>query len=190
MYYYSSMNAARKKTVLRTIRITQDLDSILQKDAHAKRTSVNALISQLITKYAEWDRYTKRFGFVHVARRTFRHLVDAVDDEQLVVIARRLGKEMPEAVTSFFFHRLNLETLLATLSLYQRYSGLQVHEVETKEGRCTITFHHEVGRKWSVFLRDFMNEYFKTGLGIVPEADLVGDSVVLSFRIPEDSRLR
>jgi hypothetical protein len=35
-----------------------------------------------------------------------------------------------------------------------------------------------------------MNEYFKTGLEVVPEADLVGDSVVLSFRIPEDSRLR
>lgn len=178
------MVTAKRKTVLRTIRLTQELDSLLQKDSRTKGISVNALISELITKYATWDRFTDKFGFVQVARRTFRHIVNAVDDEQLAKIAEKLGAEMPEAITSFFLHKLNFETLVATLSLFERYSGLQVHEMETEEGQCTITFHHELGRNWSVFLKHFMNEYFKTGLHVAPNTSIVGDSVVLSLRIP------
>jgi hypothetical protein len=178
------MVAAKRKTVLRTIRLTQELDSLLQKDSRTKSTSVNALISELITKYATWDRFTEKFGFVQVARRTFREIVDAVDDEQLAKIAEKLGAEMPEAITSFLLHKLNFETLLATLSLFERYSGLQAHSMETSEGQCTITFHHDLGEKWSLFLKYFMNEYFRTGLHVAPNTSIVGDSVVLSFRIP------
>jgi biotin-(acetyl-CoA carboxylase) ligase len=52
--------AAGKKTLLRIIRITQELEDLLQKDAKLKRISVNALISSIMTKYAEWDRYRER----------------------------------------------------------------------------------------------------------------------------------
>jgi hypothetical protein len=182
------MVTAKRKTVLRTIRLTQELDSLLQKDARTKGTSVNALISELITKYATWDRFTGKFGFVQIARKAFSRIIDAVSDEQLAVIAKDVGEEMPEAVTSFFFRKLNFETLLATLTLYERYSGLQVHEMETKNGECTITFHQEIGRNWLVFLKHFMNEYFKTGLGVAPTTTIVGDSLVLNFRIPENAK--
>jgi hypothetical protein len=47
-----------KKTVLRTIRLSKGLDELLQKDANSKRITVGALISTILTKYSQWDRYT------------------------------------------------------------------------------------------------------------------------------------
>jgi hypothetical protein len=55
---------SEKKTLLRTIRITHELEDILQRDAKFKRISVNALISSIMTKYAEWDRYRERFDAI------------------------------------------------------------------------------------------------------------------------------
>ena len=56
------MSTRRKKTRQRSIRITNYLNEILEEDAKAKTISNNALISTIATKYAEWDRYTERFG--------------------------------------------------------------------------------------------------------------------------------
>jgi len=61
---YQSSNSNRSTT--RTIRISQQLDRLLEKDAASKRVSVNSLISYMITKYAEWDRYVESLSFVSI----------------------------------------------------------------------------------------------------------------------------
>ena len=51
-----------KRTVLKTIRITQELDNLLQKDAKAKGINVNSYINSIFTKHSEWDRFVEKFG--------------------------------------------------------------------------------------------------------------------------------
>jgi hypothetical protein len=46
-----------RKTVLKTMRIPNYINTLLEKDADSKGVSVNTLISMIMTKYAEWDRY-------------------------------------------------------------------------------------------------------------------------------------
>ena len=43
--------ATNRNTTLRTVRLTRDLDNLLQNDAKAKRMSVNSLMTAIITKY-------------------------------------------------------------------------------------------------------------------------------------------
>jgi hypothetical protein len=45
-----------KKTVLRTIRLSKELDDLLQKDADSKRISVGTLLAIILTRYSQWDR--------------------------------------------------------------------------------------------------------------------------------------
>jgi hypothetical protein len=51
---------AKKKTVLRTIRIDKNLDDALDKDAEEHGVSENALVSSILAKYIEWDRYAEK----------------------------------------------------------------------------------------------------------------------------------
>ena len=53
-----------EKSTTRTIRNPQKLDKLLEKDADNKRVSTNSLVSSIITKYAEWDRYSELLQFV------------------------------------------------------------------------------------------------------------------------------
>jgi len=73
--------SARQETILRTVRIRKDLDDLLQKDAKAKRTSVNGLMAAAMTKYSECDVFADRFGHVSLPKDLFREFLETADDE-------------------------------------------------------------------------------------------------------------
>lgn len=67
---------------------------MLEEDAKKKGISVNSLLTNLITKYAEWDRYAERFGFVTLGRQGFRSVFELMSDETLVAHGKRLVEKM------------------------------------------------------------------------------------------------
>jgi hypothetical protein len=78
MHLINYRSSTKIKSMTRTIRISQQLDKLLEKDAMNKRVSINSLISSIITKYAEWDRYVKSLRFVSIppdGLRTYNRIV-------------------------------------------------------------------------------------------------------------------
>lgn len=174
----------KKKTVLRTIRLTEELNGSLQEAAQESGMNLNALINKIMVKYAEWDRHIEKFNFITIASETFESILRQVDDKKLENIANDIGSKIPKSVTLFWFKKLNLETFLKTISLYGKYSGLQTNEIEINEKNCIITFHHNLGEKWSIFLRHFMSQFVKSAVGILPQTDVADNLVVVSFSVP------
>ena len=91
------MTKENKKTILRTIRLTKGLDELLQKDADSKRITVGALVSTILTKYSQWDRYTEKFDMITFRQETLRAILEATDDEALIRKARE-----PRSLENFF----------------------------------------------------------------------------------------
>ena len=180
----SVLKAKNKKTLLRTIRITPELDEILQKDAQAKRTSVNALITSIMTKYAEWDRYTERFGYMTISKDLFTSVLGAADDAKLIQAALELGARLPKEVILFFFKELNVDTFLAYMTLTCKYGHIAENEVQTHGRDYTVTIHHDLGEKWSNYLSSFVGQTMKKQLGITPHFDVIKNSVVTRFTAP------
>jgi hypothetical protein len=141
------LSGRQKKTVLRTVRISQELDELLEKDAKAHRTSVNGLISSIIVKYAEWDRYTEKFPYICIPKAIFRGLLDLTDENALATVAEQLGVELPNDITSFWFKKFNLETYLQYISNSSEYGKALEAEIENEGRNYTITIYHEYGKK-------------------------------------------
>lgn len=178
------MSTPRKdKTVLRTIRINQQLDSLLQKDAKSKSLSLNALITSVLNKYADWDRYTEKFGFISLTRDSFKSILETVDEERLTRAAREAGGRVPREFMLFWFKRISVETFLRYISLFCRYGQVAEYEVETDGKNYTITAHHSLGENWSIFLRHMVEQGMKTTLGITPEFETSRNSVVGRFTV-------
>jgi hypothetical protein len=178
------MSAKKKKTVLRTVRLTQELDSILQDDAEKSGLTVNGLINRIMTKYVEWDRHTERFGFVSFARQTFKSILEEVDECKVEQIAINTASPILKAVTLFWFKELNAETLLKTISNYCKYSGLGVSEIKVEGAQCTMTFRHDLGRNYSIYLKNAISQFVKTTLGLVPKTEITHDMLLVSFHMP------
>jgi hypothetical protein len=186
---YISLNTtttARKKskTVIRSVRITKELDNLLEKDAKAKRVSLNSLISMIMTKYVEMDRYNERFGTITLRREGFRSILEAIEDDKITTLAKEIGSQIPKQFLLFWFKKTNLETYLKYLSLVCKYSGFAEYEVDTNEDETdyVITLLHDLGEKWSIFLKNWLEQGMKSTIGIVPTVfDVSKNTVVVRF---------
>ena len=172
----------RKKTLLRTIRVSEEIDKLLQEDARAKRTSVNALVSAMMTRYAEWDRYTDRFGVISLSTDLFRAIIDASSEKELIRIAEELGARLPREMMLFWYRKFNLDSFLRYIASNARYARLGEYELENNEGDYALSIHHGFGEKWSKFLSAYLGQTLQAGLELTPRFELTKNSLIISFK--------
>ena len=178
------MSGRWNKTVLRSVRLRQELEEILARDARAKGLSVNALVSTILTKYAEWDRFAEKFGFVTITRTGFRGIHDALDEKTLVKLAEEMGSQNPREMTLFWFKKLSFEAFLSYLNLICRYGRVGEYELEMEGRNCTILFHHGLGPNVSSYIGHFLTEAVRSIVHVVPKIEVGRNSLVLKFERP------
>ena len=173
-----------KKTVLRTIRLSKGLDELLQKDANSKRITVGALISTILTKYSQWDRYTEKFDMITFRHETLRAILEATEDEVLVRKAREIGAKIPREFLMFWFKKTDLESYLRYLELLCNYGGFARYELEADGQVYVITLLHNMGEKWSLFLKHIMEEGIMTTIGTLPRFEVNKGSLIIRIAMP------
>jgi hypothetical protein len=145
---------------------------------------MNALTSSVLTKYAEWDRYSEKFGFVSLSRESVRSLLGEIDDEKLEGLGKELGGVMTRDLTLQVFKRMSVETYLSSLRLLSKYSNLAEYDAETAGRDYVVTVHHQLGRKWSIWLKPFISEGVKRAIGVTPQFEVGDKSLVFRFSVP------
>lgn len=175
------MKANNKESILRTVRLTPEIDEILQKDALEKRVSVNSLIISIMRKYAEWDRYTDRFGYISVSKDLFNSILQATDDTKLNREALQLGLRQPKESILFFFHELNLDTFLEYVKLSCKYGHIAEYEIGKQDSEYIVRIHHDLGYKWSSFLETCIGQTIRNQLKINPTFESIQNSLISRF---------
>jgi hypothetical protein len=175
----------RKNATLRTIRLTRDLDNLLQKDAKSKRISINSLLTSIIVKYAEWDRYAEKFGLVSLSRADSRLILEAIEDIKLSQIGNDLGKRAFKEFLMLWFKKTDVEKMLEGISLWCKYAGIAEYDFETDGRNYTITLHHDIGEKWSNLIGHLISQGIKTELGLPnTKLDFTDSLIIIKFFIP------
>lgn len=141
----------RKKTVVRAIRVTEELDQLLAAEAESKGITVGSLISSIFTKYVAFDRSSERMGSVQMPQQWVTHLLDAASDENLKRVFPIMTEEFRSQI-EFTFGQFTLDSLWQALENAGNYGRLFRTELRTDEKRFNATFYHTFGKKWSQFL--------------------------------------
>jgi hypothetical protein len=181
------MSSKRKKTAVMTVRLSKELNDVLLEDAESNGITASSLVNRIVKKYVEWDRHAEKFRFVSIPAENFRSLLEQLDDKTIPSLVRALGLDQPEALTLFWFKKISLETVLETVNVLGKYSGLFVHEIEYKEGSHIITLRHGLGRKWSAYIGTFISEFIEKELNVVPETICTDETAVITFRMDSPS---
>jgi hypothetical protein len=99
----------KQKTTTRTLRISEELDDLLERDSTDKGVSTNSLINSILTKYAEWDRYTEKVGFISLPRDGFKLIINSVNEEEIKKLAEEVGSWQPQELLMFWFKKRTLD---------------------------------------------------------------------------------
>src|ERR1700693_2417533 len=93
----------------------------MEAKAKATGSSVNSLLSSLVTRYSEWDELAQRFGFMDVSKEFFRMFLDAAEDEKLKQITQERVTTNWKNFMEFWFGEVSPDAFVKMLSRMSTY---------------------------------------------------------------------
>ena len=156
---------------LKTESLTCRLDKItlnkLKTEAQQKEVSVNTLINQTLRHHSDWHSNAAKAGFISVRRGLIMKLMEKISEDELTGIAEYIVKKDTKDFVLMLRNEYNIESALDVLETWIKIAGYPYrHEVHYD--RHSYTIQHEMGRRWSLDLKEqyrFLFEEF--GLGRV-----------------------
>jgi hypothetical protein len=165
-----------RKTVLKTIRISESLARSLEEEAAEEGKTVNAGINSLINRHFEWEKKAHAYGILELPKSMVLKLLEGCSDETLAQIGRWTVTEWKE-MAEFWFQDSSPKALLNILGARSKFSPMDLTEVTEEEGVYTIVLHHKVGPRWSIVAKNALEEFVKESFHVSPRVTQ-GDSVV------------
>lgn len=167
-------------STLRTFRLDKQLLSELEKEASRQRISVNSLVNRLIEGYVTYGRYREHFDTITLNRLTFLSFIEKLSDEDLVDIARVRGKETPRELIPLCGKKLDLEGVLFFMkTVLQDHCHWFIMYVFDDNGSLRIVLRHQWGRKWSKWLRAYIESLSLNILQVRPSFEEEADNYVI-----------
>jgi hypothetical protein len=180
---------AKDSTVTRTVRINEAYDDVLRYEADRQGVSVNTLVDRILRKYAVSYRFFDNLGAVTISPYTFSELLSALDEDEIIAVARSAGGERPK---EFILKRglpLTYENAIWYITeLLGDNSGWFRTTYYEREERDIIHLNHNQNEGWSIFLSEYIRSFFKEVIDVIPDAEVVGSSVTFTISKPKARR--
>ncbi len=175
------MGARRKKTVLKTIRMTEDVSSTIERDAEKKNTTVNGLISAILTKYVEWDRFAENFDFIPFSRGFLKSILQAADEAKLMELAEEQARIGMREAIRFWYTKVDVDSFVSWMALQSKYGGFSKSEIRSDGRNYSILIDHGLGGPWSKFSERWVKRGMVNSLGISPKIETTENSIIIEF---------
>lgn len=140
-----------KKTSIISVRVSEDVKEKLEVESEMNSTTLNTLISQILSKHVEWDRFAEDIGFVFLTKPFLRTLLDHVSEKTVTTIAVSTCRGAMRDAVVFIKGHLDIESFLHAMDLWFGASHLPFRHI-VKDGMHRYVIQHELGRKWSIYL--------------------------------------
>ena len=136
-----------------TFRLELDLFDALELEA-TQKSLTPIMMSQITKNYLLRDKFFQELGFLPMGKDFVETWLDRIDDKDIKEDAKLLGLRIGGEYLAYFFHKIDLNSLIKFLELWLCTQGkLQKKEYQ---GTYYYTIHHDVNQKYSLFLEGFL----------------------------------
>jgi hypothetical protein len=168
------------RMITRTFRMSPEYDKILSDESERHGLTVSALLNQIIRQYVLVTRFTERTPSITMSYGTFSPLIEHIDDEYLAEVAEKTGAIIPEEAILQRGQRLTFDNLKCYIrEVYGTYGNWFNASENLVSGKERIHLSHQLNRKWSIYLGNYMNSMFNTILNINPKIETRDNSVTI-----------
>lgn len=180
----TTTRAPPSKSVVRSLRLDEDIDKSLHKYALQEGISVNSLVNRALRRYVVWDVNASRFGFVSLAGASLTKIMTYLSDDEVRELAQWVGENSVRDFVTFFFGDVTLHTLLKGLKLLGEYGG-HFEYVESTSGQIrSVVLKHSRGIKWSIQCEEQVRYVVEKFLGLKVASERTENQVTFRFPLP------
>jgi hypothetical protein len=168
---------SKNHSIVKSIRLSNELNDYLTTEAKKSNISVSALASTIFTSYRDRYSFVDKLQPVALLPTTVTMFVECISDEDL----SKLGPNIASKLLTYTKHILDkdnpqgrvnfcLECLMPSSHWFNCYNS--------KEGYM-IT--HNMGEKWTLFLSSVLSSLVELEIGKKPSLRLDGNIIVLNL---------
>jgi hypothetical protein len=154
----------------------------LQKEVRRQGTTVNALVNRVLERYLAFDRMSDYDHSVILERGCFERIIEKMEAEDLVQIARSLGPKTVKRDFAFFGIASTLDNLVARhFEPTGAFSDRFDLNISGEAPNLKLVLTHEYGPKWSGFLAEYYDKVIESILGTKSSIKTEDDLVTIEF---------
>jgi hypothetical protein len=175
----SSAPERRKKTITMTFRLDEGVVTTLRGESEHSHTSLNTLVNQILQRYAEWDIYEPKLGFISLSRPVAAELFNRASKQEIIHLAEHIGKSATNDAALFMRAKMDINSFLSWLELRMETSSVEIsHNVEGDIH--TYVMKHDLGENYSLYQKTVLELIFRDIFG--KNIDCKFSNTMLSFR--------
>ena len=170
----------KKKTQTITFRLDSELISEIKKDAEIERINVNSYITKILTNHLLWERYERKMGLLPMTKPFIKYAVQNMKDDDIVHLAQEVEKDTFSDILNFMKGDYTVNDFVEILRSWLYVAWMQ-HDINISDKTCTFKINHDLGEKWSLYVKTLVTELFHDILQKSLEVKSTKNTVTLIF---------
>ena len=164
-------------SIVKTIRLSNELNDYLNNEAKRSNITVSALASTIFTSYKDRYSFVDKLKPVAMLPTTVASFVERLSDEDLT----KLGPIIATKLLAYTKHVLDKENPQDKVDycLVNLMSTSQWFNCIRSKDSYLIT--HQMGEKWTIFLSSFLSSFIEMETGKKPSLLIEGNVIVLEL---------
>ncbi len=142
-----------------TFRLNESIMNNVQLEAKNRMISTNTLISHILKRFVEWDKFEPLIGMIHIPRSVVIELFNKKNDKEIIEMAELIGKNAIYNTVLFMRGESDLTTFLSWIETEMNNHSLIVRH--TNEGNVhKYVIKHDLGYKFSLYYKTIIKSIF------------------------------
>ena len=165
------------------------LDKTISELAEERGLSFNLIANQILTKYCEYERVAEKLGFIDIAPLSLKNLLSLISTEESEALGSMSGLSGRNAkqLVSMMMGGSDLKSFLAALNLMEKHMRAFTSDILIKEDECQIIMSHNLGIKWSHFLKGMVSSTLKETYQVNPTFEVTETFMTANFSVARET---
>ena len=149
------------RSVTRTLRIDEDIETGIVAMAEREQFSFNLLANRALRKLVEWEDQAEKFGFIQVPISIVEKVFRILSDEEARELGREAGRNTLPEMVLFWFKRFNHDNALKALKMIGNYGNSFRLQHSADRETDTVVVKHDRGPRVSAFYAELLKSLFE-----------------------------
>ena len=154
-----NLEGTKKKSQTITFRLDSELIEEIKNDAKLEKINVNALVSKILVNHILWERYERKLGLLPMTKPFVQYSINKMADKEIVHLAKEVEKETFSDILNFMKGEYTIEDFIEILRSWIYVAWMQ-HDVIKKKDHYIFKINHDLGSKWSLYVKTLVTELF------------------------------
>jgi hypothetical protein len=156
----------------------------LKRIAAKKKITTNALVSQILESFLEWEMSAVEAGWIVMPKPFLIDFLKELEDKTITDIVSKQSKNIAKDIAHHMKGKHDLEEWLSIIRARSKRSGFNLTEHQ-RNNDLVIIMQHDMGKKWSVYFKTFYESIFHD-LGVKTNFDYTDNSIIMKLhKVPE-----